>query len=310
MLEIRQLRYVQAVAEELHFGRAAARLHIAQPALSRQIQKIEGQTGAVLFSRTQRKVELTAAGRLMFERASAILSELQQLEIDVRRAGRGEIGRLTVGFIHSSTYGLLPRTLQRFRDLHPDVELDLREMGIADQVAALAQDKIDVGLSRPARYAPGVQTCTIMEEDFVVAVPAYHALASSSSTPLARLANEPFILFPRSSSPLFNTSILTMCDQAGFTPQAIQTATQVHTVVGLVSAGMGIAIVPATAKNMQVSGVAFLRIEEDPPPVKIVLAWRPTRDTPALLAFREIAMHVSKEFMEAQAKTRPRSIRA
>jgi len=307
MLEVRQLRYVHALAEELHFGRAAARLHIAQPALSRQIQKIEEETGAALFVRTQRKVELTAAGRLMLERARTILRELEQLEVDVRRAGKGEIGRLTVGFIHSSTYGLLPRTLQRFRELYPNVELDLRELGIADQIAALARDQIDVGLSRPARYAPGIEVQVIMEEDFVVAVPVHHPLASSASTPLARLANEPFILFPRASSPLFNTSILTMCDRAGFTPQAIQTATQVHTVIGLVSAGMGVAIVPATAKNMQNPGVAFLRIQEDPPPVNIVLAWRPSRDTPSLQAFRAIAINVGTEFMEAQAKTRPRT---
>lgn len=306
MLNVRQLRYVQTVAEELHFGRAAARLHIAQPALSRQIQKIEEEMGTALFVRTQRKVELTPAGRLMVERARTILRELEQLEMDVRRAGKGEIGRLTIGFIHSSTYGLLPRTLQRFRDLYPDVELDLREMSIADQVAALARDQIDVGLSRPARYAPGVETRVIMEEDFVIAVPAHHALASLASTPLTQLANEPFILFPRASSPLFNASILTMCDRAGFTPQVIQTATQVHTVVGLVSAGMGIAIVPAIAKNMQSSGVAFLRIQEDPPPVNVVLAWRPTRDTPSLRAFRTIAINVGTELMEAQAKTRPR----
>ncbi|MGL4557869.1 MAG: LysR family transcriptional regulator, partial [Afipia sp.] len=161
MLEIRQLRYVQAVAEELHFGRAAARLHIAQPALSRQIQQIEQQTGAALFVRTQRKVELTAAGALMLERSRSILRELEQLEQDVRRAGKGELGRLTIGFIHSSTYGLLPRTLQRFRDLYPDVELELREMSIADQATALARDHIDVGLTRPARYAPGIETLSI-----------------------------------------------------------------------------------------------------------------------------------------------------
>lgn len=304
MLEIRQLRYVQAVAEELHFGRAAARLHIAQPALSRQIQQIEQQTGAALFVRSQRKVELTAAGALMLERSRSILRELEQLEQDVRRAGKGELGRLTIGFIHSSTYGLLPRTLQRFRDLYPDVELELREMSIADQATALARDHIDVGLTRPARYAPGIETLSIMEEDFVVAVPAYHPLASSASTPLARLSNEPFILFPRASSPLFNASILRMCETAGFTPQAIQTATQVHTVVGLVSAGMGVAIVPVTAKNMQVSGVAFLRIQEDPPPVSVVLAWRTSRETPSLRAFRAIAFKVGEEFMATQARTR------
>lgn len=294
MLETRQLRYFAAVAEELHFGRAAARLHIAQPALSRQIQKIEEQIGARLFERTQRRVELTPAGEVLLARAQHLIEEIARAEQAARRADAGEIGTLVLGFIHSSTYGLLPGILQRFRRLRPDVQLDLKEMSMAEQANALARGTIDIGLTRPSKFSSDVETLAIFKEGFLAAVPAHHALASSASTPLSRLANEPFIMFPSPTSPLFNASIMRMCEKAGFVPKVTQTATQVHTVIGLVSANMGVAIVPATAKNLHIAGVAFLRIEDDPPPVHVVLAWARQHDTPAMRAFREIALDVAR----------------
>lgn len=296
MLDIRQLRYFVAVAEELHFGRAAARLHIAQPALSRQIQQMEAHLGTMLFLRTQRLVEITDAGRLLLERARAILTELEQAELDTRRTGRGELGRLVIGFLHSVTYGFLPRTLRRFHDRFPEAVLELKEMTIADQIAGLPRDIIDIGISRPAKYDADISVMPIFEEQFLLAVPAFNPLASVRSTPLARLSEEAFVLFPHASSPLFNSSIIAMCDRAGFTPKVSQMATQVHTVVGLVSAGMGIAIVPASARNMQISGVAFLHIEDSPPPVKVVLAWKTSRETVLMRSFKSIAVSVAQEY--------------
>lgn len=301
MLETRQLRYIHAVAEELHFGRAAARLRIAQPALSRQIQQIEAHLGILLFTRTQRRVELTPAGQLLFERAKSILNDIDQAEIDTRRAGKGELGRLSIGFIHSSSYGLLPRLLHRYRALYPEVNLELKEMGIADQVKSLPLDIIDIGITRPAKYTKGIKTLTILEEEFLLAVPAFNPLASVKKASLIQLAEEPFIHFPYETSPLFNTSITAMCEKAGFVPIISQKATQVHTVVGLVSAGMGVAIVPATARNLQIPSVAFLKIIDNPPPVNIVLAWKPDHETPQMNAFISIAVSAAKEFQETDA---------
>lgn len=296
MLETRQLKYFVAVAEELHFGRAASRVHIAQPALSRQIQQIEERLGAILFTRTQRRVELTAAGALLLERARAILGDVERAEDDTRRAANGELGRLIIGFIHSSTYGLLPRILQRFRSFYPDIDLDLRELSMAQQIVAMRKGQIDIGITRPETYTDEISTLPIFDEQFLVAVPASNPLASLASVPLSRLANEPFILFPKDTSPLFNSSIMRMCEKAGFAPQAVQSATQVHTVIGLVSAGMGIAIVPATAKKLQILGVSFLSIQDNPPPVSVILAWRKAQDTAVMAAFRRVASGVAKEF--------------
>lgn len=295
MLETKQLRYFAAVAEELHFGRAATRLHIAQPALSRQIRKIEDHVGVRLFERTQRRVELTPAGKVLLTRAQHLIEGVTKAEQAARRADAGEIGTLVLGFIHSSTYGLLPGILQRFRHLRPDIQLDLREMSMAEQAHALARGSIDIGLTRPSMFSINVETLPIFKEGFLAAVPIHHPLASSASTPLSRLANEPFVLFPSRTSPLFNASIMRMCEKAGFVPQVAQTATQVHTVIGLVSANIGVAIVPATAKNLHIAGVAVLRIEDNPPPVHVVLAWARQHDTPVIRAFRDIALDVAQQ---------------
>lgn len=293
--EIRHLRYFQAVAEELHFGRAAERLRIAQPALSRQIQNLEREVGAPLFKRTQRSVQLTAAGALYLERARRILDELTKAALDARRVDAGEYGSLTIGFIHSSTYGLLPAIIERFRHLYPDVRLELHEMTIAEQVRALPLGQIEVGLLRPPVGDPDILVRPILEEHFLLAVPAGHRLAGKTSVSLQELAADPFILFPRRQSPLFHARILAMCERVGFVPSAVQEATQIHTVVGLVSAGMGIALVPEIARNLRIPGVHFLAIAEAPPPVEVALAWRRDKESPPLRSFRQVAMLVAQQ---------------
>src|SRR3546814_2167945 len=171
MIGTKQLRYFQAVAEELHFGRAAGRLYIAQPALSRQIQQLEAEVGTKLFNRTQRHVELTPAGILLLERTNRILEEIGHAALDARRLGSGESGHLTVGFIHSSTYGLLPSIIERFRNLYPDIELDLREMSINAQIVALTHGTIDIGLLRPQLAPPEIALHANMYYHFLLAIP-------------------------------------------------------------------------------------------------------------------------------------------
>jgi DNA-binding transcriptional LysR family regulator len=292
MIDIRQLRYFQAVAEELHFGRAAARLAIAQPALSRQIQQIEEELGTPLLRRTQRRVELLPAGALLLGRARAIQQDLARAIADTRRTGTGELGRLAVGFIHSSTYGLLPSIIGRFRQVHPGIELELHELPIAAQHAALLRGTIDIGLLRVQAAPPELEVQAVLPDPFVLAVPARHALASRSRVQLKSVAADPFVMFPRDESPLFHARVQAMCEQAGFSPRVAQHATQIHTVVGLVGAGLGVAVVPASARNLHPRNVRFVQLADKAEPVHIALGWRRGHETPATEALRKVTQEV------------------
>jgi len=295
MIEIRHLRYFQAVAEELHFGRAAVRLCIAQPALSRQIQRLEAEIGSPLLNRTQRHVELTAAGTVFLEKANRILDEIAGAVTDARRVGSGEYGHLSVGFIHSSTYGLLPSIIERFRHLYPDVRLELHEMSIAEQHVCLTRGVIDIGLLRPQPAPAGIETRAIMDDPFLLAAPVKHPLAELDAAYLKVLADEPMVMFSKRESPLFHSRIIEMCERAGFAPKTVQHATQIHTTVGLVGAGMGCAIVPGTARNLHPKGVRFLEILDRPAPVQLALAWLGGKDIPAVRSFYQVTLLVLQQ---------------
>jgi DNA-binding transcriptional LysR family regulator len=292
MIDIRQLRYFQAVAEELHFGRAAARLAIAQPALSRQIQQMEQEIGTPLLRRTQRRVELLPAGALLLERARGIQQELARAITDTRRTGSGELGRLAVGFIHSSTYGLLPSIIGRFRQRHPAIELELHEMPITVQHAALLRGTIDVGLLRVQPAPPELEVVPVLPDPFVLAVPAKHPLADRERVRLRSVAGDPFVMFSKAEAPLFHDRVAAMCRQAGFTPNVVQHATQIHTVVGLVGAGLGVAVMPASGRNLHPRNVRFLQLVDKAEPVHVALAWRRGHDTAATHAFRQVTEEV------------------
>jgi DNA-binding transcriptional LysR family regulator len=292
MIDIRQLRYFQAVAEELHFGRAAARLAIAQPALSRQIQQIEQELGTPLLRRTQRRVELLPAGALLLERSRAMQQELARTLSDVRRTGTGELGRLALGFIHSSTYGLLPSIIRRFRQLYPAIELELHEMPITVQHAALLRGTIDVGLLRVQPAPAELEVVPVLADPFLLAVPASHPLAGRTRVRLRSVADEPFVMFTKSDAPLFHDRVEALCRQAGFAPRVVQHATQIHTVVGLVGAGLGVAVVPASGRNLHPRQVRFVQIADKAEPVHVALAWRRGHETPAMRSFRKVTQDV------------------
>lgn len=303
MIDIRHFRYFQAVAQELHFGRAAARLHIAQPALSRQIQQLEEEIGTPLLRRTQRRVELLPAGQLFLGRSNLVLEEVARAVLDARRTGAGELGRLSVGFIHSSTYGLLPSIIERFRHLYPDIELELHEMPISEQHVALTRGVIDVGLLRPQPAPAEVEVQPVLEDPFLVAVPHTHKLAARTSVRLEELQGEPMVMFPHRGSPLFHSRIMAMCEGAGFTPRVVQEATQIHTVAGLVGAGIGLAIIPGTARNLQPRGVHFLEIADRPEPVHVALGWlRSKEDLPAVRSFRSVTLLVAQQLRAEQLR--------
>lgn len=311
MIETRHLRYFVAVAETLHFGRAAERLNIAQPALSRQIQQLEQELGIVLLERSQRRVRLTPAGRLYLERATRLLDDLAKATNDVRRADAGHAGRLSVGFIHSSTYSVTPAILGRYHASYPDVELVLHEMTIFEQFRALRDNVIDIGILRPPVGDPHLSVMPFRDEEFLVVVPEGHRLAGTTLAALADLAEETFVLFEQRKSPLFYSRIISMCEGAGFVPQVEQYANQIHTVLGLVRAGMGISIVPEVARNLHMPGIRFLPIREAPPPVQVALAWRSLDETPTLRSFRAMVaeMFPAKPALAANRAMSRRSAR-
>lgn len=288
MDEVR-LRSMLLLAEELHFGRAAERLGIAQPHLSRRIQELEREVGTPLFLRTNRRVELTPAGAFFAGRARDILGSLEVAVQQARDIGGGTAGLLRVGFIHSSTYGILPALLARFRSLQPGMSVQLREMTILAQVGALRSGEIDIGILRLLPDMRDLASEIVLREPFLLAVPEGHPVAVRRRIALRQLAGEPFIMFPRETSPLFHARITAAFARIGAVPAVVQEATQIHTVLGLVGAGLGIAFVPASAARLPQSGVTLLALPDGPKEVTVAIAWSPDRPPASLSAFLDAA---------------------
>ena len=288
-MELRHLRYFIAVAEELHFGRAAERLCIAQPPLSQQIQQLEREIGFSLFNRTQRRVELTAAGSLFLDEARGALAGLDKAAAAGRRMARGEVGWLGIGFVGTATYEALPVVLAAYRERYPDVELVLRELVSARQSEALRDKRIHVGLSRPALSDDGLISEPLIREPLLAAVPLGHALTGRSEIALAELANEPFILFPRHPKPGYADFVHRVCGTAGFSPNVVQESTEIHTAIGLVAAGLGVTLVPASVRTARREGVEFVHLGVDPPMSELCLSYRREDTTPVLQAFLAVA---------------------
>ncbi|WP_245409957.1 LysR family transcriptional regulator [Pararhizobium haloflavum] len=294
-METRLLKSFVCLAEELHFSRAAERLNIAQPALSRQIKLLEERLGVMLVRRTKRSVALTPAGIIFKTRCHRLLDELEDARQEAQRVAAGQEGRLAVSFLHSSTYGIMPHLLRAFRTAHPRAVLELYEMTITDQLHALREGKVDVGLIRPPVADETIRTRFLGAQRFIIALPQSHPLAGNTNLSLHALRNDPFISFTERHSPLFYARIVAMCETAGFVPRVAQHATQIHTIVGLVSAGMGVSILPEVAKNLSLSNVSFAEITDKPPSVEMCLGWRSDNASPILDSFVEICTVVAAE---------------
>jgi DNA-binding transcriptional LysR family regulator len=273
-MELRHLHYFIAVAEELHFSRAAERLCISQPPLSQQIRSLEDELGIKLFERTKRQVQLTEAGKVFLEHSYLVLAQLEQAIEVTQRIGRGEVGRLAIGFVDSATYTLLPNILRVWREQFPAVELRLHELTTQEQIHALHHNQIDVGVVRSAIIEPGLSTECVLQESLVLALSQTHPLSAQTKVSLSTLADELFILFPAKLGPVFYEQIIQLCQQAGFRPKVAQEAVQMQTIVGLVAAGMGIAFVPASMQNFHRSGVVYKPLQEQTPQTGLYLAWR------------------------------------
>lgn len=288
-VELRQLRYFVAVAEELHFGRAAARLHMTQPPLSQTIQALEAALGTPLFARTQRRVELTAAGGVLLPEALRILARVGMLADMAQRAASGASGHLTLSFVSTADYNVLPTLLRELRETHPHIHIDLREATTDVQLDDLLQKRIDAGLLIPplsdkVRGELGYQP--LLSEPLMLAAPkGLRALRGGKPARLAAVADLPLIIFPRRIAPMFHDTILNCFKRAGLTPRIGQEAIQMQTIVGLVSAGMGIALVPQSVSNLKRPGVDYRPLAEAAPLIETGLAWRRDNRSPTLQTF-------------------------
>jgi DNA-binding transcriptional LysR family regulator len=255
-IDLRQLRYFVAVAEELHFGRAAERLGMAQPPLTQQIQKLETALGCRVFVRQPRNTVLTEAGVVLLEEARRLLEAFDEGIERARRAGRGETGHLTVGVPPSVMLTRLPSAIRKYRERFPEVRFTLRELATSAIETALAAGQIDVGFLREGPSGPLALEFEFTEK-LVAVLPAAHRLAVKPGLALRHLTGEPFVLFPRRLGEAFHDKLLSFCVVAGFTPRIVQEATQWQSVVTFVEAGMGVSIAPACVGKFRRNGVAY-----------------------------------------------------
>lgn len=254
-IELRHMRYFVAVAEELHFGRAARRLHLSQPPLSQQIRKLEAILGHSLFMRTSRAVKMTSAGEVFLDRARRTLRKVEEDVEETRRAARGEVGFLKVGFIGSGMLTALPAMLGRYRKQHPSVNLALSEYYSAGVLRALQDGTIDVGFLRDGGAAEGIETATLFSEPFFAVLPAKHHLASRRTLSAAALRDEPFVLFTSAAGRLAYEKTVSLCQSHGFRPHVVQEAPQWLTILRLVGAGLGVTIAPACVQRIGATDV-------------------------------------------------------
>lgn len=292
-LELRQLRYFVAVAEERHFGRAAARLHMTQPPLSQAIQSLEAALGTALFARTRRSVALTPAGVALLPEARRLLQHAAALPELVRRAASGATGSMSLSFVSTADYSVLPPLLREFRERYPLVQIELREATTDIQVEDLVQGRIDAGLVIPPladKARSELDYLRLTSEPLVLAVP-QGVLGRRRDATLAAVAELPLIIFPRRIAPAFHDAILACFRDAGLTPRIGQEAIQMQTIVGLVSAGMGIALVPQSVSNLKRPGVEYKTLPDTGVLVETGLAWRRDNASPVLHAFLDLVRH-------------------
>ena len=288
IVELRLWRQFIAVAEELHFGRAAVRLHMTQPPLTQAIANLEQQLGVRLFERTKRSVQLTAAGAALLPEASELLARAQALPAHARAAAHGEVGRLRLAFVSTVGFGLLPQWVRAFRALHPRVEFELVEATGDVQLQSLERGDIDAGfmLHSPGFAPEGLHHLRIAREPLVVALPEQHPLATARAMPLRAVLGEPLVIFPRRILPSLHDAIFGMYHGAGRTPHVAQEAIQMQTIVNLVSAGLGLAWVPDSVRQFQRPGVTYRQVAgkalQQVPACETTLVWpataNPTRE--------------------------------
>ena len=292
-MELRHLRYFVAVAEELHFGRAAMRLRIAQPPLSQQIRQLEEELGVRLLDRTKRRVDLTVPGRAFLAEARRALAQTERAVRTAQRASRGEIGHLTIGFVPSADLDVLPRVLRRWAERFPHVEITLHALLPGQQVDALRDGRIQVGFLRPPVDETELAVESIQREALVVGLSERHPLARRARVRVADLMADPMIFFPRTAAPGYYDALVGVCRDAGFTPRVAHETTSIQTNLGLVAAGFGVTLLPASIRNLQRAGVVYRPLTPPVPHVVMAVAYRLRETSPILAAFLTVVREVT-----------------
>ena len=289
-LELRQLRYFITVAEELHFGKAAQRLHMTQPPLSQAIQAFEAELGVALFVRTTRQISLTPAGKALLPEARKLLQQAQNLRQIAQRAASGTQGHLSLAFVSIADYSILPPTLRAFRQTYADISIELREATTDVQLEALEKGEIDAGFiipPIPEKFQHLLAYQKILTEPLMLAAPE-HLFVSGQAVSLGECNEQSLILFPRKIAPSLHDAILGFFHEHDLTPEIGQEAIQMQTIVGLVSAGMGIALVPQSVSNLQRPGVSYHPLTNQAPSVEIGFAWRKENPSTVLTSFLQL----------------------
>ena len=290
-IELRHLRYFVAVAEELHFGRAARRLHIAQPPLSQQIRRLEELLGSQLLVRTSRAVKLTSSGEALLERARRTLDRVQG-DLDwVRRVARGETGYLRVGFIGSGMLTSLPALLREYRMRYPQVELNLQEHYTSTLIKAIVDGSVDVGFVRDGGATPGLHIEMLLKEKFIAVLSNTHRLARRTKIQVADLRDEPFVFFPNSAGQTAWDRTIALCERAGFQPKIVQVAPHWVTILSLIGSGLGVSIAPTCIQTIAPTTVCCRPISGGGTSL-IELAYRPEENSPVAIEFCRLARQI------------------
>ncbi|WPP02026.1 LysR family transcriptional regulator [Pseudomonas sp. HR96] len=288
-MELQQLRCFVMVAEELHFGRAARRLFMTQPPLSRQIQLLERSLGVTLLERSNRQVSLTVAGQHFLRDARHVLSYTEQAGNSARRLARGEAGRLALGFTAVSGYAMVPALLGQAARQLPDVQVDMHELVSGEQMEALAASMIDLGLVRRAVGGVGLQYRCVSREPLLVAMALGHPLAARTQIAISDLDQQPFVMYSPEAGRYFYDCIAGLFAVAGVTPRYAYYLGQTHSVLSMVRAGLGLAIVPSAARELYPGQLAFRPLADAQPQAELYMAWRQNNDNPVLAPFVAMA---------------------
>ena len=301
-MELRHLRYFVAVADEQSFTRAAERLHISQPPLSRQIQDLEEELGTPLFERGSRPLKLTEPGRFFYSHATRLLEQAAQAARATRRIARME-RRLVIGFVASTMYGALPRLVRLFRAALPQVEVALEEMPTLDQIEALKGGRIDVGFGRIRLEDASIKREVLREERLVVAIPVEHSLAIPGvPITVAALANQDILVYPRKPRPSYADQVLSLFRDQGLQPAAVHEVQEIQTALGLVAAGMGISVVPAGVSRLRPDEVIYRALSDPQAVSPIIMSTRVHDQNEDIVVLRGLIDRIYQEQAEARRR--------
>jgi len=301
--DLRLLRYFAAVAEELHFGQAADRLHISQPSLSRAIRDLEQSLGTQLFTRTKRRVRLTDAGQHLLEKTPRLLGDFEQVLAETRRIGHGDLGSLSIAFLPSATAVLMPRLFRAFRAAYPDVQLEVEEMLDERQIEALRSRRIHVGILRSTVDEDELSFERLLSDTVCAALPSGHPLARRAELSYADLVDEEFVLWSREESPDGFEMVMASCRQAGFSPRLAHEVGTAYTILGLVAGGLGISVLSSSLRDLRGDDVAFVPLKGGTS--QIYLGWRTDADSAACTNFVTTARRTAQELRRRPTVRRP-----